>query len=791
MGPSSEKPNDQVSGRGAQKLRRAWRPAVAFAVLWAILFTVPMLRDPYFHPPLKLRIVSSLPAERTITVAWDTGQGFNGYQEKPFVLPPAPRPGPFRGTLALTIDGSRNPASQSVEAWIAGLRVQKRGLWTDVKLDDLGRRGGVVARAGLMILTAPGGTVLYDGGFERAEIIAARHRYSGILRIELDGKLVESVDLYHPTGAEARIAVTSPNPVGEAVSEFNLPRQLLAGVRLSPPDTRALGIKSISVIDQAGRELGRTSYTGEETNLTVPIAEFNQSVFTSRLLVFRLVAATLVAALLAIGFAAFKNLAVGAEGRLFQVSYQGRWVFWCGFAVLLLWYATWVAGQWPGFPTFDTYEQLMQVVTLSFSNWNPFVHTLLLDSLYDTFSSLGAVTIFQAIATAGLMTFALYSFWRRGAPIWLVGVTFLLLLASPVVAIYNLVPWRDIPFSLLTIFWTLFIFHLCLSKWHLQQRPSLSSMSIAILGVLLFVVVTARHNGQVFLVLIPLILLGGRLIPWRQTVAMTALAGVLYAVTLGPLARFYDAHRNTNYNLVTYSIILNPLIALLKTSYGVQSVTWDEDIAAISAIVDPEAIKKKYDPVHVLLAMTVPRKSAMTDAAEFRRFTRAFLHLAIQNPEVFLSERLQLFLATIAFRNGGGWYSTLWQPDRAGRSLPPGNMQELYRIHRSPLTTAFEGVQTPILAHVNHPAPYATYFVYFSAFIPFLMVLVLLVLTWRFPACGVANLLILTQCAGLFVASVGNEFRFFYFLYLYGFIAIPMVAAEYVSQRRRRSASHA
>lgn len=762
------------------------RCALLVALLWLVLFAVPMIRDPYFHPPLTLRIMSSQPAERSVVVAWDRGSGFNDHEAKPLVLPPAKGPGPFTGVLEMSIDGSRNPASESIEAWITGFRVQSGGAWKDVKLDELERRADAVVRGDVVILTAKGGALVYNGTFERAEIIAGRQRYSGILQVRLDRQLVETVDLYHPTGAEARVSVASPNPAVQRVTEFKLPRQFLSGVRVSAPE--ALKVSAIVIADEAGRELRKASYTGGEKSLTIPMAELNQSVLTSPLLVFRLVAATLLAGLFAMGYAAFKNLAVGHSSRLFMIRHQGRAVFWAPFALLLAWYATWVAGQWPGFPTFDTYEQLMQGVMLTFSNWNPFVHTLLLNAVYDAFRSLGAVSSIQAVATAGLMTFALYSFWRRGAPIWLVGSAFLLLVASPVTAIYNLQPWRDIPFSLLTIFWALLLFHLCLAKGDPELRPSLPATMIVVLGALLFLVATVRHNGQVFLGLIPLILFAGRLLPWRQIVGVTVVGGILYGLTFGPLARFYDVYRSTNYNLVSLSVILNPLIGLMKTSYGPQSETWGEDMASVSAIADPEALKNGYNPLHVLQALGVPRKVPLTGPEgreQMARLERAFIRLALQNPQVFLSERLHLFLATIAFRNQGGWSSSLWMPDRPSRFLPQGDLQELYKIHRSPLLTAFDALQTPILARVNNPSPLATWVVYFSAFIPFCFALALLVLAWRFPAAAVANLLIVVQCGVLFLASVGHEFRFFYFLYLYGFLAVPMVAAEYATQRRR------
>src|SRR5438094_1835229 len=81
------------------KLHRLSLQSILFLPCWIVFFAIPMLRDPYLHPPLTLSLESTGTMEQIVTVAWHTGQGFNEYESRPLVLAPATESVPFAGTI--------------------------------------------------------------------------------------------------------------------------------------------------------------------------------------------------------------------------------------------------------------------------------------------------------------------------------------------------------------------------------------------------------------------------------------------------------------------------------------------------------------------------------------------------------------------------------------------------------------------------------------------------------------------------------------------------------------------
>lgn len=573
-------------------------------------------------------------------------------------------------------------------------------------------------------------------------------------------------------------AAGNAEPAASGARTISLPQKRLLAFRLSS-EHGALGISEITVA-VAGEP--RWSMSTDPT-LSVIVSPpglataLDQGVVSWRLILFQAIAAGLGGAALIGAMTGLRIASRALRRTLFPALMAQHWLFSLIFVVCAAHYLTWVLGQWPGFPTGDTLNQIQQRIDLSFENLNPFVFTLLLNSVIELTTSLGFFTLAQAIATAALGAYGFAALKRDGCPGWVVVLFALLFAASPVIAIYNLQPWRDITFGLLVVWWMLFIFRRALRR----QRgcPVFADNRTAIfgLGALLFLVSTVRYNGLVFLIVIPALLAFGKIMSRRAALAVAAVALIWTAVFIGPVALVMGVHRNTDYNIMRFALSANTVIGIMRTdAYRTQSP--EHDRQTVSAVADYDALKRAYSPTSALPLLDVPRKVSL-QSPQFEALQRLHRRLVFDNPHIFLADRTYLFLSTIGFRTWG-WASALWMPGRPERVLSDRFFDDASDLRRAPVTAMFGEWQSAVLASVwRGPGWLDGYVLYFSAFIPFCLMLAVFLLARWLPLTALASLVPASQVAAIYLTTFASDFRFVYFLYLYGFFALPMMFTEW------------
>ncbi|MCI5211900.1 MAG: hypothetical protein D3910_24675, partial [Candidatus Electrothrix sp. ATG2] len=117
----------------------------------------------------------------------------------------------------------------------------------------------------------------------------------------------------------------------------------------------------------------------------------------------------------------------------------------------------------------------------------------------------------------------------QGVSIKLVLPCFLFVLCSVPTGVYNLMLWKDIPFALLTVFWACLLVKLYQERrqgdlqWTWQRIFTLLLLGLA-LGLI-------RHNGLVYLVVLPVLFLFLRLVPMKK--ALIGLTALLFVGGIG------------------------------------------------------------------------------------------------------------------------------------------------------------------------------------------------------------------------------------------------------------------
>jgi len=447
------------------------------------------------------------------------------------------------------------------------------------------------------------------------------------------------------------------------------------------------------------------------------------------------------------------------------------------FTLLMVVYSFWILGQWPSFPTNDTLDQLSQIVASRFDNHNPFVHTLLLGAIYQLDDGLGLTSIIQAILIAALASWTFSYLISIGANKKIAYLFFLLFLLSPVIAIYNMQPWRDIIFSWLVVLWVVFIYVNLIEKLRSGVSAEPSLQQYVGMALLLVLTCTLRHNGVIFLLVIPAIMYLA--VVWKRHLVMRfaglSVVGVLL-VNFG-LAGVLRVNENTNYGFIELTVIINPLVGILKNpSYKAEDPAVER--AVLEKMWDVDELFRTYDPASALGALGAKRKTGLT-GPEFQAIKQLLIRAAFRHPLLFLDERSRMFVRSLGL-GSWGWMSNLHEPDRPTRLMPVEHFESLFHIHYHPIVSGFSRLQAPILRSVStaRVLPQAL-FIHFTAVIPLILLLVICALFRWFAITAIASAVIVLQLMGLFLTVLSSDFRYVYFLYLYGFIAVSMLSAEH------------
>ncbi|MCI5133454.1 MAG: hypothetical protein D3904_18550, partial [Candidatus Electrothrix sp. EH2] len=216
---------------------------------------------------------------------------------------------------------------------------------------------------------------------------------------------------------------------------------------------------------------------------------------------------------------------IGGMRNLFFA--EKRYVFWTMFGSGLAVFGTWLAAFWPGVMSVDSLK-IWRAAMLPdlFVNDHPFMNVLLYKYLYQIWNNPAVVPLVQIVLVVLLISWFAFQLYRQGVSGIILALWFLFVLCSVPVGMYNLMLWKDIPFALLLVFWACF-----LTKLYQERRQGRLHwtrqriFSLLLLGLALALI---RHNGLVYLAVLPLLFLLLRLLPLKKLLpglAVLLLAG--------------------------------------------------------------------------------------------------------------------------------------------------------------------------------------------------------------------------------------------------------------------------
>lgn len=499
------------------------------------------------------------------------------------------------------------------------------------------------------------------------------------------------------------------------------------------------------------------------------------------LLTVQLVLAILASSLLTDAFLYCRRRASGGPRGMLRTLTDGhKPLFWAMFLLLMAVSTFWLLGQYPAIMTYDSFVVFSEIKILAFDNFSPCMFGILVLMITQFWDSPTAVCVFQMMVSSFFASFLFYYALRGGVRWYLLLPFFIAFAASVPVGAYNVTIWKDVPFSMLVLFWAFFLFHL-LRRASLGAPVLLDARAAAYLSVALFFLSSLRHNGIVYLFVIPLamFLIMGKHRTGALRVALLSFAmyAVLRLVIVGALAPDKDASEsyNHNNNYLNTSWKINTVACFLKNGY--YSPDHAHDKSVIGKVADPDFLAGRYNPLQSgeinWTQHIIDRLNRITPA-EMAEFDSFHLRAIFDNLDVYMSDRIRTFMAV--FFRGQIFANDLRRNKIWGLHC--------FGFYLSPKLGVASQWQNGIIDGMEqYSGAWGSRFLLANGLWGLLLLCAAFILYRFIPASACFAFVPLVQMPFLFVTLPSTEFRYVYYVYLSAFFMVPFVLLEMVRRK--------
>jgi hypothetical protein len=492
-----------------------------------ILFLLYFVFGTGWYAPAQLVVRGKVLQEKgSLDIRWDSGSGYNGYERRRFVLATTLSPGEEKHHMLIRRVGEKNPASLAADISINKIAVDGH----DLDLAEISRQHGLSWDGSkLKLLEDTASLALEVDAKESIIVDTPTNNSSGLVEIGVNGKLRQR-DLYAANTDSTQVSFSHwiVDAAGDFVVRMPLPRYRVEQILIRNGDQRTpLSVQSIDIVT-SGKSL--SVYTG-----TPEI--FNEAIVPGRSEVQKQYLNTLQNAF-QILFAALSTWVALALLRLYRrcsssggVFSRQRRVFWLFFIGAAATYSFWLIPFWPGVTSVDSLKIWRAAVLPDvFLNDHPLLNIVLYKYLAHIWNDMAVVPVFHVVMMSVLVSWIFYSLYRQRLSLGLILPFYLFAVVSVPVGLYNTVLWKDIPFAMLIVLWAY-----TLADLYRRKRDGcyhLSKEAILALFCLLLALGLIRHNGLIYLLVIPFLFVVLGLVNLRRTAFVGGIAVALVAMVL-------------------------------------------------------------------------------------------------------------------------------------------------------------------------------------------------------------------------------------------------------------------
>ncbi len=759
--------------------------AAALAVAAAVLAMLVATR--HHHAGGRLEITADAGGRAPLGVAWDSGEGFNR-RERTVLLFGRTEPLPQAEHRVVVANASPATPDGGPPVFVQAILLDES---LQLDLAAVASSGELeMTEEGLLRLPAGGVPLAFGAEFKSLRVRLLRGPDTGWVRIEVDADSVTG-DLRAMEKGIYEHAVRDRVLPGPDTRTLPLPRTAVEGLEIVALDPEVelevqavrfvTGMHTIDLDVEAGAGAA-LRWTG----LEVPTRTFSGLLLAMQILV----------ALCAGGASLAVMRLPGLIGRpdwsstwRFLFREDGRWAWWAMFAGSTAVFGFWLAGQWPGSMLNDSFTVWVQLKTLEINNLRPWPYVLWLLALMQIADHPAVVGIVQVLISAALGSSVLFYCLRRGVSWPTVFLFWLLFTCSIPVGLYNVTHIKDVPFAQCTLLWGFILFRLWLRRedgrsW--DPRP----ITVIVFAVLLMGFLT-RHNGLLFVFVIPALVLACGLMSRRRAVLFLVASASIFALLQVGVANLVGVHERTDYARFESWMKLAPVLGLFAHTGGYYTDDPEGDRQRIEQMVDVETIRRDYqrgsfEPIFY--------RYRLADAEEmYRQVNSLFDRRVAENLPILIGDKAYLFATVIGpFRGAYLWSNDLHdrrflrQRVYVDRRLVPrwGEMTMLHRLAHRPLWPAAYRLQRQIWEQSrDFRGLMRGRFVMWNALVPFTLLATCLAAYRWLPATALFALVVLFQAPFVFLGATAYSYRFIYFIVYAGYFVVPLALVELSRQK--------
>lgn len=431
----------------------------------------------------------------------------------------------------------------------------------------------------------------------------------------------------------------------------------------------------------------------------------------------------------------------------------------------------WVAALWPASITDDGVYLLGEVKRNTFTNDHPVLNGILLWSLVKPFGSIVPYTVCQAALCVSLTVWALATIRRVGAPAWIILAASLAIAASIPIGSYWTMVWKDVPSGFAVLALGVLIFRTALGV-PLQLRKT---YQIAAYALLILLASYLRHGWEIILILAPAMLLATTRHPIDRRTRIVLICVPVVAALVMHLAAPRLLTSSGDKTHLKVMVAAQPYAAIVGSRRGYVSPDPEKDRVLMSAVFTDPKVVTEYLPFHILPIQPAIR----TDISEAiaNALIRRVMTLCLWNIGPCLADRLAMLLGTLqpATLYGMVWYNLGDLALHHARNRQLGYEQILREFGVVAGDSRLEDAGRGIMLWANEPLRKQ---IVWNAVPQFALIILSVLLMRWLPATGFASLFILALSFVPFFSSVTDNFRYYFFLYVFGFFVLPMMFAE-------------
>ncbi len=451
-----------------------------------------------WYEPARLVIKGiSLEQSPLLTVQWDSGSGFNSYEQNKFPLNISSLNSSGIHKIKFRALGEKDPNSLGSDVELNSIRLDGKAF----NLANIFPKDILRDRLAIHLNMDNQTYQLETDVAEHIQIEMASSFYFGKVEISID----DFTQIYDMYSGNKRLDIREFDfwiiqPDGQFTLTMDVPRYPLERLKLINETTdKKIYVTSVELITETKREI---LHKEDKTPLT-SLAFINANKKLKRYFhPVQFVLQCIFSFLSTWIIYSCYNFVQDRGGLIATVFEKKRYVFWVFFIGAMLCYSVWLIAFWPGVMSIDSLK-IWRAAMLPgvFINDHPVLNVIFYMFLMHIWNNVAVVPVFQIMCVSLLISFVFFSIYRNGIALIFLLPFYVLVIFSIPVALYNVMLWKDVPFALLVVFWGITLVFLNLKrqegKFHLSFQ----------MGFVLFLLYLAlglfRHNGLIYLAIVP------------------------------------------------------------------------------------------------------------------------------------------------------------------------------------------------------------------------------------------------------------------------------------------------